>query len=134
MANNSIINYDKFASSDVKKYLKECENWLSDRFGENNVTWKSSLMMLAQSLEMYLALKADIDKRGYVIVRNGVPRPNPCIKDLLAYQVRIEQQTKVLGLTPYAQTLLKTNKADDTQLELDFLMGNVEPGTLRVAQ
>ena len=105
------------AKFNVKKYMKEVREYLTQKYGDIPLAFESSLFMLQENLEDYILYKEQIAKT-YIIDQDG--KKNPLIssvKDLEACIMKIWQH---LGLTVYSQSKIKNTEEDTTE---DFIDG-----------
>lgn len=103
------------AKFNIKKYMKEVREYLTQKYGEIPLAFESSLFMLQENLEDYILYKEQIAKT-YIIDADG--KKNPLIssvKDLESCIMKIWQH---LGLTVYSQSKIKNTEEDTTS---DFI-------------
>ena len=105
------------AKFNIKKYMKEVREYLTQKYGEIPLAFESSLFLLQENLEDYVLYKEQIAKT-YIIEKKK--KKNPLIssvKDLEACIMKIWQH---LGLTVYSQSKIKNTEEDTTE---DFIDG-----------
>ena len=103
------------AKFNVKRYMKEVREYLTQKYGEIPLAFESSLFMLQENLEDYILYKEQIAKT-YIIDADG--KKNPLISSVKDLEACIMKLWQHLGLTVYSQSKIKNTEEDTTN---DFI-------------
>lgn len=112
------MNYKKYTKP-TRKYMEAVEAYLVAQYGSVNPEWESSLLLLADNLDLYEECKESIKVNG--IFNPDRFTKNPLLstmKDLQATMLKIFQH---LGISPYAVSKIHITPEDDTDDFLDNL-------------
>lgn len=105
----------------TQTYLKQIVAYLTEKYGKVQPQWNATLTTIADNLDLMAECKASIKQYGIYNERTG--RKNPLIatvKDLQATNLKCYQQ---LGLTPWAESKIKSEETDADAELLQKLMG-----------
>lgn len=113
--------YNEF-SKETQDYIKDIENHLVKKYGDTEVeTWRLSLSMLAQNIELMLLARNELKNTGVsVLDRNGNIKVNPFCKLLLDNQVQVVKLLTQFGLTAYSLTKLHIAEVEDPNANNDL--------------
>lgn len=108
----SIVTY----SDETKTYIKQVKSQLKAKYGKLEDSWDLTLNLLADTYEMYNMCWDVIKTHGVYKENTGLKSPVlSTLKDCTATILKLQQQ---LGITPWAESKIKTTENDDTD---DFL-------------
>lgn len=112
------MNYNK-NKKETKDYLLKVEQYLINKYGEVNPSWEATLSLLADNLDLYGECKKSVKVNGIYDTSTG--KKNPLLATMKDLQATIIKQIQHLGLSPYAESKIKTIAEDDTDDFIDVL-------------
>lgn len=104
-------------STPTKMQIKNIITHLKEKYHTIQLEWYTSLLMLADNIEVFNACKLQIKKDGICISVNGVPQKHPLLKVQTDSQIQIMKILQQFGLTPYSSGKIKTFEEEDNGQE-----------------
>ena len=110
------MNYKKYRK-EVRIYMKKIEKQLAAEYGQVAEEWDITLEQLADSYQLYLNIKEQIEKDGLIkksirIGKKGEPmeveEKHPLFPALFNTQTNINRIVNQFGLTLFAKSRIKT--------------------------
>lgn len=110
------MNYRKYRK-EVRIYMKKIEKQLAAEYGQVAEEWDITLEQLADSYQLYLNIKEQIEKDGLIkksirIGKKGEPmeveEKHPLFPALFNTQTNINRIVNQFGLTLFAKSRIKT--------------------------
>lgn len=122
------MNYRKYRK-EVRIYMKKIEKQLAAEYGQVAEEWDITLEQLADSYQLYLNIKEQIEKDGLIkksirIGKKGEPmeveEKHPLFPALFNTQTNINRIVNQFGLTLFAKSRIKTKPEINDEKD-DFL-------------
>ena len=122
------MNYKKYRK-EVRIYMKKIEKQLAAEYGQVAEEWDITLEQLADSYQLYLNIKEQIEKDGLIkksirIGKKGEPmeveEKHPLFPALFNTQTNINRIVNQFGLTLFAKSRIKTKPEINDEKD-DFL-------------
>lgn len=110
-----MMNYSKYTQQ-TQEYLKNVEAYLLQKYGSINPAWESTLILLADNIDLYRECQKAVNENG--IFDADSYKKNPLLSTMKDLQASITKQIQHLGLSPYAESKIKIGQEDDTE---DFI-------------
>ena len=112
------MNYKRYSKA-TRKYMESVEEYLISQYGSVKNEWESSLLLLADNLDLYENCKLSVEANG--IFNPDTYKKNPLLATMKDLQAQILKIFQHLGLTPYAVSKINHQAEDDTDDFLDNL-------------
>lgn len=115
-------NTYKTYRKDVQKFMHSTEKYLANKYGSVEDEWNTTLMLMADNLELYYQCKDSIKANG--IFDKATYKKNPLLSTCKDLQATLIKEIQHLGLTPYASSKIGSlnQEGQDSDL-LKNLMG-----------
>lgn len=107
----------------TRSYIRKVQDYLTTKYKQVQPEWLICIQLLGDNLDLYFDCQAEIDKDG--IFDSQTYRKNPLIATLKDLQATILKEIQHLGISPYADSRLKIEAADDS---VDFISSLTEGG------
>ncbi len=114
-------------SQEVQEYMSNVVQCLKEDYGQIPASWRISLDLIADNVDIYLKAKADIDKNGLLRVdAHGRTFKNQNVAIMNVAQRNLTDLLKSFALTPMSKSKMKMLKAGGETVEeyLDNLTDN----------
>lgn len=112
---NKLSKYKKY-TSDTQTRMCEIEDSIVERYGTVPPKFNAALFLLADNLDLLAECRATLEREGLYNAVEG--KRNPLVVSVGNLTAAISASLKSLGVTPYAEGLLKSDEAEDTE---DFI-------------
>lgn len=101
-------------SSEVQQYMNNVINCLIEDYGKIPESWRISLDLIADNVDIYLKAKKDIDENGlfYEDLAERVQR-NPAYTVMTTAQTKLTDLLKAFALTPMSKSKMKAFNASE---------------------
>lgn len=104
----------------VQKYMQNVIDCLKQDYKEIPSSWRVSLDLIADNVDIYLKAKEDIDKNGLLRKdTHGRTFKNQCFPLMTISQDRVVRLLQSFALTPVSRAKMKNIDPDDTESPLD---------------
>lgn len=103
---------------DTQARMVEIEDSIIERYGNVPPKFNAALYLLADNLDLLAECRATLKREGLYNAVEG--KRNPLVVSVGNLTAAVSASLKSLGVTPYAEGLLKTDEGDDAN---DFVDG-----------